>query len=164
MNFQMPFMPEQASSFAAEVDLLTLWLVGMGVSLTAVGASFASFSTTPATDTSVTVGGVVTLVALVVYIASFAFSLGPVVWTMISEIYPNRVRGRAISVATAVNWLAAFVVAQTFLSIVDGIGEAATFFVFAFLCLVAFVWVYRKVPETRGRSLEEIQQDFASSA
>src|SRR5262249_46363675 len=83
--------------------LLLTGLVGMGVSLAAVGFAFASFSNTPDTE-SVTVGGILTLVALVVYIASFAFSLGPVVWTMIAEIYPNRVRGRAISVATAANW------------------------------------------------------------
>jgi len=57
----------------------------------------------------------VTVLALVVFIASFAFSMGPIAWTLISEIYPNRVRGRAISVATAVNWLAAFLVAQFFL-------------------------------------------------
>jgi MFS family permease len=100
----------------------------------------------------------VTVVALVVFIASFAFSMGPIVWTLISEIYPNRVRGRAISVATAVNWLAAFLVAQFFLSIVDAIGESTTFFLFAALCVVSFVFVWRLVPETKGRSLEEIQE------
>jgi predicted MFS family arabinose efflux permease len=97
-------------------------------------------------------------VALVVFIASFAFSLGPITWTMISEIYPNRVRGKAVSLATAVNWGAAFLVTQFFLSIVDAIGEATTFFLFSALCIAAFVWAYFRVPETRGRSLEEIRQ------
>jgi MFS transporter, SP family, galactose:H+ symporter len=132
----------------------------MGVSLAAVGLAFASFSNAPTTPDSATVGGILTLVALVVYIASFAFSLGPVVWTMISEIYPNRVRGRAISVATAANGAAAFIVTQTFLSVVDAIGEATTFFLFALICVIGFVWIYRAVPETRGRSLEEIQADW----
>ena len=86
------------------------------------------------------------------------FSLGPIVWTLISEIYPNRVRGRAIAVATAANWLAAFLVAQFFLSLVDAIGESTTFFLFSALCIVTYVFVLRLVPETKGRSLEEIQE------
>jgi sugar porter (SP) family MFS transporter len=138
--------------------LLLTGLVGMTVSLAAVGMSFAALENEPAGATSTTVGGIVTVLALVVFIASFAFSMGPIVWTLISEIYPNRVRGRAISVATAVNWLAAFVVAQFFLSIVDAIGESTTFFVFAALCVVSFAFVWRLVPETKGRSLEEIQE------
>jgi sugar porter (SP) family MFS transporter len=139
--------------------LLLTGLVGMTVSLAAVGASFAALENQPEGGaTSTTVGGIVTVLALVVFIASFAFSMGPIVWTLISEIYPNRVRGRAISVATAVNWLAAFLVAQFFLSIVDAIGESTTFFVFAALCVVSFVFVWHLVPETKGRSLEEIQE------
>jgi sugar porter (SP) family MFS transporter len=139
--------------------LLLTGLVGMTVSLAAVGMSFAALENQPeGGTTSTTVGGIVTVVALVVFIASFAFSMGPIVWTLISEIYPNRVRGRAISVATAVNWLAAFLVAQFFLSIVDAIGESTTFFLFAALCVVSFVFVWRLVPETKGRSLEEIQE------
>ena len=137
--------------------LLLAGLVGMTVSLAAVGASFAFFSTEAAGDTGVSVAGVFTLVALVVFIASFAFSLGPIVWTIISEIYPNRVRGRAVSFATAVNWGAAFLVTQFFLTIVDAIGEAATFFSMAGICVLSYIWIHRNVPETRGRTLEEIQ-------
>jgi sugar porter (SP) family MFS transporter len=137
--------------------LLLAGLVGMTVSLAAVGISFATLSTTAESETSTTVGGLVTVIALVVFIASFAFSMGPVVWTLIAEIYPNRVRGRAISVATAVNWLCAFLVAQFFLSLVDAIGESTTFFLFAALCVVTYVFVWRLVPETKGHSLEEIQ-------
>jgi sugar porter (SP) family MFS transporter len=137
--------------------LLLAGLVGMTVSLAAVGVSFASLSTTAESETSTTVGGLITVIALVVFIASFAFSMGPVVWTLIAEIYPNRVRGRAISVATAVNWLCAFLVAQFFLSLVDAIGESTTFFLFAAMCVVTYVFVWRLVPETKGHSLEEIQ-------
>jgi sugar porter (SP) family MFS transporter len=138
--------------------LLLTGLVGMTVSLAAVGFSFATLSTNPESETSTTVGGLVTVIALVVFIASFAFSMGPVVWTLIAEIYPNRVRGRAISVATAVNWLCAFLVAQFFLSLVDAIGESTTFFLFAAMCVVTYVFVWRLVPETKGHSLEEIQE------
>ncbi len=144
--------------------LLFAGLTGMAVSLAMVGVSFAGFSNTPADPTSVTVGGVITLVALVIFIASFAFSLGPITWTMIAEIFPNRVRGKAVSLATAVNWAAAFLVTQFFLSIVNAIGEATTFFIFSALCVVAFVWAYFRVPETRGRSLEEIQELWGRDA
>lgn len=143
--------------------LLLTGLVGMTVSLSAVGLSFAAMENTADSATSTTVGGIVTVLALVVFIASFAFSMGPIVWTLISEIYPNRVRGRAISVATAANWLAAFLVAQFFLSLVDAIGESTTFFLFAALCVVSFVFVWRLVPETKGRSLEEIQERWVKN-
>jgi sugar porter (SP) family MFS transporter len=140
--------------------LLFTGLVGMGLSLTAVGYSFAVLDTTADSATSVSTGGLITVIALVVFIASFAFSMGPVVWTVIAEIFPNRVRGQAVAVATAANWLAAFVVTQFFLSVVDAIGEATMFFGFAALCAVSYVFVWRRVPETAGRSLEEIQEDW----
>ena len=97
-----------------------------------------------------TTAGIVTLVALVVFIASFAFSLGPVVWTVINEIFPGRVRGRAVAVATAVNWGAAFVVSQYFLSLVDAIGESLTFGLFALFCAVGFAWVIATCPRPRA--------------
>ena len=109
------------------------------------------------TGTGPTEAGVVTLVALVVFIASFAFSLGPVVWTVINEIFPNRVRGRAVSVATAVNWFSAWLVSQFFLTLIDAIGTSLTFFLFAAFSVIAYVWVWRTVPETKGLSLEQIQ-------
>jgi sugar porter (SP) family MFS transporter len=139
--------------------LLLTGLVGMTVSLAAVGLSFAALGNEqPGDATSTSVGGLITVLALVVFIASFAFSMGPVVWTIIAEIYPNRVRGRAMAVATAANWFAAFLVAQFFLSLVDAIGEATTFFLFSALCVVTYVFVHRFVPETKGHSLEEIQE------
>jgi len=139
--------------------LLFAGLVGMTVSLLAVGAAFVALDenatnngTTPSTV------GIITLISLVVFIGSFAFSMGPIVWTIISEIYPNRVRGRAVSIATAANWAAAFLVSQFFLSLIDWIGSTATFWLFAFFSIVAYVWIWKYVPETKGRSLEEIQE------
>jgi MFS family permease len=122
----------------------------MGVSLTVVAYSFSALRATPESATSVTSGGIITLVALVVFMASFAFSMGPVVWTLISEIYPNRVRGRAIAVATAFNWLAAFLVAQSFLSFVDAIGESATFLIFAIMCVVSVLFTTATCPRPRA--------------
>ena len=134
--------------------LLLAGLVGMAASLAAVGFAFLSVSKGVAMSSS---AGTVTLGALVVFIVSFAFSLGPVVWTVINEIFPGRVRGRAVAVATAVNWGSAFLVSEFFLTLVGAIGESATFWLFAFFCVVGGIWIYRRVPETKGRSLEQIE-------
>ena len=140
--------------------LLLAGLVGMGVSLTVVGIAFLSLGDVQhsGSDQGPSDAGAITLVALVVYIASFAFSMGPVVWTVINEIYPREVRGRMVSVATAVNWFSAWVVSQFFLTLTDSIGESATFWLFAFFCLVSFLWIWRYVPETKDKTLEEIQK------
>ena len=142
--------------------LLEAGLVGMFVSLAGVGAAFLAFDESTTAGGGPSTVGILTVIGLVVFIASFAFSLGPVVWTMISEIYPNRVRGRAVAVATAANWGAAFLVSQSFLSVVDAIGVGHTFWIFAGFCVVAFVWIRLRVPETKGRSLEEIAQMWST--
>ncbi len=139
--------------------LLLTGLVGMFFSLVLVGAAFMRFSATDE-PTGPSLLGIITMIALVTYIISFAFSLGPVVWTVINEIYPNRIRGRAVAVATAVNWLSAFVVTQSFLSLLDEIGDATTFFLFAGIAVLSFVWIWREVPETKGGSLEDMEEVF----
>lgn len=141
--------------------LLLAGLVGMASSLFTVGIAFHYMDgadTSGAGTGGPTTAGIVTLVALVVFIASFAFSLGPVVWTVINEIFPNRVRGRAVAFATAVNWGAAFLVSEFFLTLLDWVGSTGTFWLFALFAVIAFVWIYRKVPETKGRTLEEIER------
>jgi sugar porter (SP) family MFS transporter len=146
--------------------LLLAGLVGMAVSLTVVGISFLSLGDVTSTTTSTghaSDAGAVTLVALVVYIISFAFSLGPVVWTVINEIFPRDVRGRGVAVATAFNWGTAWLVSQFFLTLVDTLGESGTFWLFALFCVLAYVWIWRSVPETKGRSLEEIEAMFADA-
>ncbi len=142
--------------------LLQAGLVGMAISLTVVGICFLNIDDQSADGLSMR--GVCTLVALVVYIACFAFSLGPVVWTMINEIFPNRLRGRGVALATAANWGSAWLVSQFFLTITDGIGQAGTFWLFAGFSVLAFVWITARVPETKGRTLEEIEASFASAA
>lgn len=143
--------------------LLLAGLVGMGLALLVVGFAFLSIDGQPAGAQAAdgpSMAGIVTLIALVVFIVSFAFSLGPVVWTVINEVFPGRVRGRAVAVATAVNWGAAFLVSQFFLTLINAIGTSATFWLFAFFCLAGWIWVYRTVPETKGRSLEEIEKSW----
>lgn len=146
--------------------LLLSGLVGMGLSLTVVGIAFQSLGEVHhgGSDQVASDAGVITLVALVVYIASFAFSMGPVVWTIINEIYPREVRGRMVSIATAVNWFSAWLVSQFFLTLTSSIGESATFWMFALFCAIAFLWIWRKVPETKERTLEEIEAMWSAQS
>lgn len=139
--------------------LLLAGLLGMGLSLAVVGAAFEFMTTaTVAHPAATSTAGIVTLAALVVFIACFAFSMGPVVWTVINEIFPGHIRGRAVAVATAFNWASAFVVSQVFLSMIDAIGNSFTFWLFALFCVLGGAFVFYAVPETKGRSLEQIQQ------
>ena len=104
--------------------------------------------------------GLLATVCLGLYIASFAISLGPVFWLMISEIYPLRIRGTAMSVASIANWGSNFLVALTFPVLLAALGGASSFWLFAVLGIVAWIFVYFRVPETKNRTLEEIEASF----
>jgi sugar porter (SP) family MFS transporter len=138
--------------------LLLAGLIGMGVSLVVTGAAFRVIEAAPAGVPAPAGAGLATLLALVAFIICFAFSMGPVTWTVINEVFPGRIRGRGVAVATAVNWGSAFVVSQGFLSLTDAIGEAYTFWLFALFCALGWVWIWRAVPETKEQSLEQIEQ------
>jgi sugar porter (SP) family MFS transporter len=103
---------------------------------------------------------IVAIIGLVVYTGSFAIGLGPVFWLLIAEIYPLRVRGSAMSVASTANWGANFIVTISFLTLLSAIGGTGVFLLFGFLTLVALAYFWRKVPETKGRSLQEIERDM----
>ena len=143
--------------------LLLVGLIGMGVSLAVVGVAFHFIAPTAGAlaGSGPTPAGIVTVVALVVFIASFAFSLGPVVWTVINEIFPAQIRGRGVALATAVNWGSAFIVSQFFLSLVAVLGSSWTFWLLAAFCVLGWIWIYLRVPETRGLTLEKIQDMWA---
>jgi sugar porter (SP) family MFS transporter len=97
------------------------------------------------------------VVCLVAYVGSFAIGMGPVFWLLIAEIYPLRARGEAMSVATSANWMANFGVALAFPLLISSIGIAAVFWIFAGMGIVAIAFCLTEVPETKGRSLEEIE-------
>jgi sugar porter (SP) family MFS transporter len=139
--------------------LLLVGLIGMGVSLAVVGVAFGFITPTTGvlTASGPTPAGIVTVVALVVFIASFACSLGPVVWTVINEIFPAQVRSRGVALATAVNWGSAFLVSQFFLSLVNVLGSSWTFWLLTLFCALGWIWIFMRVPETRGLTLEKIQ-------
>ncbi|HEY0387895.1 MAG TPA: sugar porter family MFS transporter [Gaiellales bacterium] len=101
------------------------------------------------------------LAALIIYIASFAMGLGPVFWLMISEIFPLTVREPAMAACTVANWTFNFLVSFTFLSLTTGIGKAGTFWLYAGIGVVAFLFFLFKVPETKGRTLEQIEEELS---
>ncbi|MFC4986400.1 MULTISPECIES: sugar porter family MFS transporter [Saliphagus] len=107
--------------------------------------------------------GYVTLGSMFLYVGFFAISLGPVFWLMISEIYPLHIRGTAEGVASVTNWGANFVVGLTFLPMVDLIGEGYSFWILGAFCVLAFYFIYTRVPETMNRSLEEIEDDLRAN-
>jgi SP family galactose:H+ symporter-like MFS transporter len=101
--------------------------------------------------------GPIAAASLMVYIGSFAVGLGPVFWLLIAEIYPLKIRGRAMSIATVLNWAANLVVTLTFLSLVQTAGRSGAFWVFGGIGVAAWAFSYFMVPETKGHSLEEIE-------
>lgn len=103
------------------------------------------------------------LIALVIFIASFAIGLGPVFWLMIAEIFPLGIRSKAMSVCTVANWTGNFLISYFFLSLVSGIGKPGTFWLYAGFGVLAVVFFALKVPETKDRSLEQIENDIAGS-
>lgn len=107
--------------------------------------------------------GYVTLGSMFLYVGFFAISLGPVFWLMISEIYPLHIRGTAEGVASVTNWGANFIVGLTFLPLVSLIGEGYSFWILGAFCVLAFYFIYTRVPETMNRSLEEIEDDLRSN-
>ena len=106
--------------------------------------------------------GWLALAALILYIASFAIGLGPVFWLMISEIFPLDIREPAMSACTVANWGFNFLISFTFLSLVSAVGKAGTFWIYAGIGVIAFIFFAIKVPETKGTSLEQIEQELTS--
>ena len=102
----------------------------------------------------------VAVVTLMAYVASFAISLGPIFWLLISEIYPLNIRGLAEGTAAAANWSANLLVSLTFLTLVQSLGPTRTFWLYALCAVAAWLFSYYQVPETKGRTLEEIERSL----
>jgi sugar porter (SP) family MFS transporter len=142
---------------AGRRPLLLGGTAGMAVGMTITALSFLGGSHLTGTL------AIVAVLGLLIYTASFAIGLGPVFWLLIAEIYPLKIRGAAMSVASMANWAANFVVTVSFLTLLNAISGLGVFFLFGFLTLVALAYFWRKVPETRGRSLQQIERDLASA-
>ncbi len=134
--------------------LLLVGLAGMAIALGAIGLGFMTTEVT-GMRAGISVG------SLMFYVAAFAISLGPVFWLMNAEIYPLHVRGRASSLGSFTNRSANLVVTMTFLPLIHAIGHTTTFWIFSAVCVLAIAWSYAFVPETKDKTLEEIEHIWA---
>jgi SP family galactose:H+ symporter-like MFS transporter len=133
--------------------LLLSGLIGMTVALGVLGLAFLLPGLSGALAW-------IALGCLILYIASFAVSIGVLVFLVPPEIFPLRVRGKAMGLALLINWGTNFIITLTFLSLIGAIGEPATFWLYGVICIVFWVFAYFFIPETKGRSLEEIEADL----
>ena len=102
------------------------------------------------------------VISIVLFLACFAFSIGPLKFVVAAEIFPTRIRGRALAISIMVMWIADTIVGQLTPILLGAAGPALTFWFFAACCLLSFVVVYKMVPETKGKTLEEVQELWIS--
>jgi sugar porter (SP) family MFS transporter len=104
--------------------------------------------------------GLAVVIPVMATIACYSFSLAPVTWVLIVEIFPNRIRGAAVSVAVAALWIACFVITFGFPMLEHSLGIAGTFWLYAGICAGGFILIWLRVPETKGKTLEQIEREF----
>lgn len=134
--------------------LLITGLIGMGISLIVLGFAFLY---------SGELAGLASVVSMIIYVAFFAVSLGPVAWLIISEVYPLGIRGRAMGIATFTNWVANYFVSLTFLTLIEVLTTTGTFWLYAVICFLGLWFVIKLVPETKGKTFEQIQAFWKKS-
>ncbi|WP_206917206.1 sugar porter family MFS transporter [Alicyclobacillus acidoterrestris] len=138
-----------------KVGRKVLLLIGsaiMAISLLIIGYAFHTGNT-----------GTLVLILVLVFVAAFAVSFGPIVWLIMAEIFPTRIRGRATAIASVALWAADYLVSQMFPILLAGAGAAITFWVFCLMAIFAFFFTLWVVPETKGKSLEQIERDWMGS-
>lgn len=128
--------------------LMLIGTSGMAVSLFFAGLSFHG-GRSP---------GMLVLIPILCYIVSFGIGLGPVVWVVIAEIFPTRIRGRAMAIATVALWIACFAVAYSFPPLIKAVGFTWPFWGYGVVCVLTVLFVAMVVPETKGKPLEEIEK------
>ena len=135
--------------------LLLTGIAGMTVSLAVLGIVFHGSGGAP-------VAAWLAVVTLMAYVAFFAISLGPIFWLLISEIYPLQIRGIAEGTAAGTNWIFNMLVSITFLTLLEILGPSWTFWLYGVLAIGSLIFSYYLVPETKGRTLEEIEESWRS--
>ncbi|WP_271203396.1 sugar porter family MFS transporter [Methylopila jiangsuensis] len=155
VNVAMTYVALKLLDTAGRRKLLLIGLAGMAAMLAVLTLGFAIGTEGP-------LAWIATL-SVAAYVGFFAIGLGPVFWLLISEIFPLAVRGRAMGVATVANWGSNLIVSQVFLMLIAGVGSAATFGLFAVMTVAALAFTFALVPETKGRTLEEIEASFAET-
>jgi len=134
--------------------LLLTGIIGMMVSLICIGSFFYANSH----------NSILLVVCILLYVTFFAFSFGCVTWTVLSEIYPTHIRGRAMSIATFSLWCGTFVIGQAFPWLLETLGGSGSFLLFALMCIPAILIAWKLLPETKGKTLEEIEKFWLQKA
>jgi len=129
--------------------LMLMGSAGLAVIFSLIGASY-FFRVT----------GIHLLILVIAAIACYACTLAPITWVIISEIFPNRIRGAAMSVSVTMLWIACFVLTSSFPILNSGLGAAGTFWIYAAICVLGFTFIIKRLPETKGKTLEEIEKDL----
>jgi MFS family permease len=137
--------------------LLVIGMSGVFLSLLVLGGAYLL----PGDPSAV---GFLLVVGLMVYIASFAASLGIAIWLLNSEVYPLEVRGKGAAAGAFTHWALDFVIASTVLTVIATITPTGMFWFYGFFALLGIVFVLRRVPETKGRTLEQVSDELASRA
>lgn len=106
------------------------------------------------------VQGIPIVILTLASVAVYSFTLAPVVWVILSEIFPNRIRGAAMSLAAVALWIGNFSLTFTFPSIKENLGWSLNFWLYALICIVGFLIIYFRLPETKGKSLEQIEKEL----
>ncbi|XP_049877878.1 facilitated trehalose transporter Tret1-like [Pectinophora gossypiella] len=154
VNFVSTFLATVLIDLAGRKVLLYISSVVMTVTLIILGTFFYVRDNL---HLDVSTLGWLPLTSVMIYLLGFSLAFGPIPWLMMGEILPAKVRGPAASICTAFNWLCTFIVTKTFHNIIEGVGPSGTFWLFGSICFVGLFFVIVFVPETRGKSLEQIE-------
>ena len=133
--------------------LMIIGALGMGISMFALGFSFFNSAV-----------GVFALLCMLVYVAAFAMSWGPVTWVLLSEIFPNKIRGRAMAIAVAAQWISNYLVSWTFpvmdknSFLIEKFNHGFAYWVYGIMAILAMLMVWKFIPETKGKTLEEMER------
>lgn len=160
VNFVSTFIATAIIDRLGRKMLLYISSVAMIITLVSLGAYFYVKDS----GVDVTAYGWLPLACLVIYVLGFSIGFGPIPWLMLGEILPSKIRGTAASLATGFNWTCTFIVTKTFHNIIDAINMYGTVWLFAVICLVGLFFVIFFVPETRGKSLEEIERKLTGGS
>ncbi len=148
----------------ALATIVALWLIDRAgrrpLLLISTGVMAVSQAGLAAAFLSHTPSAALVLTAMLFCVAAFAIGLGPGFWVLLAEIFPTRIRGRAMSIATVCLWSASTLLTMTFLTLVNAVSPTGAFLIYAGFCVVTFAVVWLAVPETKGRTLEEIEHSW----
>ena len=153
VNFLFTIVAIKTVDTNGRKPLMMIGALGMAIAMFSLGFVFFAQST-----------GYLALMCMMVYVASFALSWGPVTWVLLSEIFPNKIRGRAMAVAVAAQWIANYAVSITFPMMDDNsyltelFNHGFAYWVYGFMGILALLFVKKFVPETKGKTLEEMEE------